>query len=342
MVRPAGLLYCQAMSNGGQPRVRLLTEPDGHTRGFRRIVVLLISLVTVPTAFLLAVGVLMLVFWAEHLNIVYGILVVTLVLCLVTGTVLALIFLRQQARLSQLQSDFVSKVSHDLRTPLTSIRMFVETLRRKDLSPEQLDACVDALARETARLTERIERLLDWGRMEAGKRVYELKPESVPEIVTSAVQSFEAATMGQEVVLHVDLPASCPKVYADRESLVDALVNLLSNAVKYSEGVPDIRLGVDCDDRFVRIHVKDKGIGIPRSEQKRIFQKFYRVDERLSQAIKGSGLGLAMVKHIAAGHGGRIEVESERGEGSTFTLVLPQRKELDAELSSGQVEAAAR
>ncbi|HEX6240453.1 MAG TPA: histidine kinase dimerization/phospho-acceptor domain-containing protein, partial [Polyangiales bacterium] len=156
-------------------------------RGFSRIVVSLVWLIIVPSVVLLALGILMLVFNKANLNILFGIMVVVLVGMLATGTVLALVFLRREAALSKLQSDFVSKVSHELRTPLTSIRMFVETLQLKRVtSPQEVDACLDVLNRETARLTGRIERLLDWGRMEAGKRIYESAPERVEDIVTQA------------------------------------------------------------------------------------------------------------------------------------------------------------
>jgi two-component system phosphate regulon sensor histidine kinase PhoR len=298
--------------------------PGTERRGFRRIVVLLVSLVTVPTFVLLVVGILMLVFYRAEIDLVLGVLVVTLVGCLVTGTVLALVLLRREALLSKLQSDFVAKVSHELRTPLTSIRMFVETLQMKQVTnPEEVDACLEVLARETSRLTERIERLLDWGRMEAGKRVYERRVERADEIVAVAVEAFHAATVGRRIDVHVDVSPELPRLVADRSALVEALVNLLSNAYKYTGDEKRIAVKVRSDDRWVRLRVEDNGVGIPREEHRRIFEKFYRVDERLERAAQGSGLGLAIVRHVARGHGGRIEVESEPGQGSAFTLVLP-------------------
>ncbi len=308
-------------------RGTLLSESDGHTRGFRRIVVLLVSLVTVPTVLLLAVGILMLVFYRGSLDLVFGVLVVAIVASLATGTILALVFLRKEAQLSQLQSDFVSKVSHELRTPLTSIRMFVETLQLGRVPPEELAGLTDALARETGRLTERIERLLDWGRMEAGKRVYELRPDTVPEIVDAALAAFRIVTVGREIPVKVEVQEALPPVMADRGALVDALVNLLSNALKYSEGAPDITLSADADRHAIHLAVRDRGIGIPPTEHRRIFQKFYRVDERLSRVAEGSGLGLAIVRHVARAHGGKVEVDSSPGAGSTFTLVLPIARE---------------
>jgi two-component system, OmpR family, phosphate regulon sensor histidine kinase PhoR len=313
----------------------------GTGRGFRRIVVLLICLVIVPTAALLAVGILMLVFWQARLNVVFGILVVTLVGCLVTGTVLALVLLRREAKLSKLQLDFVSKVSHELRTPLTSIRMFAEMLKESDgRDPQETRTCLEVLERETARLSERIERLLDWGRMEAGRRTYDLQPQPIAALVDEAVQAFEAATVGRRHEVRVELQEGLPGVLADRGAMVDALVNLLSNAYKYTPDESVIVIGADADTRAVRLWVRDSGIGIAAKEHRRIFQKFYRVDERLARDVEGSGLGLAIVRHIAVGHGGRVEVASDLGRGSTFTIVLPRQPAPAAAAAPASQEAS--
>ena len=301
-----------------------LLSGSESTRGFRRIAVLLWSLVTVPTALLLALGILMLIFYETQLNVLFGILVVTLVACLLTGTVLLFVFLRKEANLSRLQTDFVSKVSHELRTPLTSIGMFVETLRSKRITnPEEVDACLDVLQRETSRLTERIERLLDWGRMEAGKQVYSRRPDAVEPIVSEAIRTFDVASLGRKVEVAVDVAPNLPLVFVDRSALVDALVNLLSNGYKYTGENKQLELSVRKDGERVRFTVSDNGIGIPRREHRRIFEKFYRVDEWLSREVEGSGLGLAIVRHVVKAHDGWIELESEPGKGSKFTILIP-------------------
>lgn len=304
-------------------RPGLLSGSDPHSRGFRRIVTLLLLMVTVPTGLLLAVGILMLVFWRGSIDVVLGILVVSMVVVVTTGTVLVMIWLRRQARISQLQTDFVSKVSHELRTPLTSIRMFVESLQMKKVPEGEMDACFDVLADETSRLSRRIERLLDWGRMEAGKRVYELQEDDVPSIVRDTVEAYRAAHVGRDIPLEVEVADGLPTLSVDRGAIVDALVNLLANAHKYGGEHNRIRLEAQADERWVTMAVSDQGIGIPRSEQRRIFQKFYRVDDRLARASEGTGLGLAIVHHVARAHGGKVKVESTPGEGSTFTLLLP-------------------
>jgi two-component system phosphate regulon sensor histidine kinase PhoR len=304
----------------------LMAGSDGHGRGFRRIVLLLIWLVIVPTALLLAVGILLLVMH-QQLNVLFGILVVTLVGCVVTGGVLALVFLRREAKLSKLQLDFVSKVSHELRTPLTSIRMFTEMLQAEGRSVEETETCLRVLQQETGRLSDRIERLLDWGRMEAGRRVYEHRPDEVGAVVDEAVKAFGAVQLGNKVQVAVEVADDLPTILADRHALVDALVNLLTNAVKYSDEDKRITVSASADARTIRIAVRDNGMGIARAELSRIFQKFYRVDDRLARAVEGSGLGLAIVRHVALGHGGKVEVDSEPGRGSTFTIVLPRPDE---------------
>ncbi|QQR91534.1 MAG: two-component sensor histidine kinase [Myxococcales bacterium] len=308
-------------------QIGLVAGSEDHKRGFRRIVALLVWLVIVPTALLLLLGVMMLVFWQAQLNVLFGIMVVTLVGCLVTGTVLSLVFLRKEANLSKLQLDFVSKVSHELRTPLTAIRMFVDMLQEdKGSDPEKMQKCLDVLQKETVRLSERIERLVDWGRMEAGRRIYHPKREKIEPIINDALAAFGGITLGQgphpEVMMQPDLP----DILVDRSALVDALVNLLSNAYKYTGDDKQIALQVITDTQHVRFSVSDNGVGIPGREHHRIFQKFYRVDERLSRTVEGSGLGLAIVRHVADAHRGSVEVDSELGEGSTFTMIFPRQQ----------------
>jgi len=307
------------------PAAEAIHSDMGQMSGFRRIVYLLILLVIVPTTMLLALGIVMMALWRGGRDIVFGILVVTLVGCLVTGAVLALVFLRREANLSKLQLDFVSKVSHELRTPLTSIRMFTEMLQgEKGRDPEHARVCLDVLRKETQRLNQRIERLLDWGRMEAGRRTYKRLPATLEDITTEALFAFRASLGDRVRDVRVELAADLPEITGDREALVDALLNLLTNADKYSAEQEPITVQASADGKEVCLAVMDRGIGIPRREHRRIFEKFYRVDERLSRAVEGTGLGLAIVQHVAIGHGGYVTVESAPGEGSTFSIVLPR------------------
>ncbi len=290
--------------------------------GYRRIVILLVALVVVPTVLLLAVGVVLLIL-GELSDIVMGILVLALSGAATTGVILVWVFVRREANLSQLQSDFVSKVSHELRTPLTSIRLFTETLelRRGDTATE--DRCIEGLARESHRLQELIDRLLDWGRMESGRRVYVIEPTDVSTVVEKAVAATQSLELGPGGNLELDVEENLPRIDADAGALADALLNLLTNARKYGGSPARISVRAWREGNKVRISVSDNGAGIPLTEHKRIFQKFYRVDDRLAREREGSGLGLAIVKHVLEAHRGKVELESSPGKGSTFTLVLP-------------------
>lgn len=300
-----------------------LADRDLAALGYRRIVILLVWLVIVPTSFLTAVGTLLLFLGSPLINLVMGILVLCFTGLVVTGSVLVWVFVRREASLSQLQADFVSKVSHELRTPLTSIRMFTDTLSGRIGDDREVERrCVDALGRESLRLQELIDRLLDWGKMEAGRRLFTKRPADVAAIVERAMLSFEPVRERRGVAISLNVSEDLPKVIADEDALVDAIVNLLSNAYKYGGEPKEIEVGASASSGKVRIWVRDNGRGIPFSEHKRIFDKFYRVDDRLSREREGSGLGLAIVEHIVRAHDGRVELESSPGRGSTFQIVL--------------------
>jgi len=293
------------------------------TFGYRRIVLLLVGLVIVPTSFITAVGILLLFLGSPLVNLVMGILVLCFTGLVVTGSVLVWVFVRREASLSQLQSDFVSKVSHELRTPLTSIRMFTDTLAMRIEKDREVERkCIDALDRETLRLQELIDRLLDWGKMESGRRLYTKQESDVVRIIERAIEAFSPLHDRRDVELVTILPQGLPSVSVDEDAMVDAVVNLLSNAYKYGGEPRKIEVGAAATGDKVRIWVRDNGQGIPFSEHKRIFEKFYRVDDRLSREREGSGLGLAIVEHIVRAHDGRVEVDSAPGRGSTFRIVL--------------------
>ena len=293
--------------------------------GYRRIVQLLVFLVIIPTALILLVGI-VLMFIGSAFHLLIGALTVSFVLVAVTGIVLVLVFLRREANLSELQADFVSKVSHEFRTPLTSIRLFAETMQRTRGDQTTQDKCLDGLGRETERLVQVIERLLDWGRMEAGRKLFELRPETATNMVAHAVEAFAPVRDRHpdlDFAVHVD--PDLPPLNADVGAMADAIGNLLNNALKYGGTPPVVRLRVSRarSRPGIAVEVSDNGVGIPPIEHRRIFWKFYRIDDRLSREREGSGLGLAIVKHIVRAHRGRVQVESARGQGTTFRIILP-------------------
>lgn len=300
-------------------QARGLTE-----RGFRRIVILLVALVVVPTFLLLGLGVALLFLGEANANLLMGILVLALSGAAATGVILVWVFVAKEANLSQLQTDFVSKVSHELRTPLTSIRLFAETMALRRGDPATGEKCVEGILRESERLQQLIDRLLDWGRMESGRREYRLTLTDVHAIVAEAVAAFETIRERRAAELVVDVPDHVAAIIADRGALSDAVFNLLTNAHKYGGDPARIELSVRDAPDTVRIAVRDNGPGIETAEHQRIFEKFYRVDDRLSRKREGSGLGLAIVKHVMKAHRGKVEVDSSMGGGSTFTLVLPR------------------
>jgi signal transduction histidine kinase len=249
---------------------------------------------------------------------------VLLVGAVITGVSLTGRALFREMRLSQLQTDFVSNVSHELRTPLTSIRMFVETLqsgRVKD--PVRMQECLDVVSQESERLSRMIERILGWARMEAGRRIYSFEPVPPDLIVQRALDAFRTQQLvDPETKVEVFVDPNLRPVRADLEAVTEALLNLLNNAWKYTGTDKKITIKVLPDRAGIGIEVSDNGPGIPKGERKRVFEKFYRADMLLTRRTQGSGLGLAIVRAIAQAHQGRVELESEEGRGSRFTLWL--------------------
>lgn len=224
---------------------------------------------------------------------------------------------------ARLQSDFVSAVSHEFRTPLTSMRQFTEMLvEDENLPVDKRHAYYHAQERATHRLSRLVESLLDFGRMEAGARPYRLEPLDAGRLVRSVVKEFQQETNSNKLVIDCNAPDEGPIVNGDLEALVQALWNLLDNAVKYSGDNPTIHVKVEAGNQ-VAIRVRDQGLGIPSSERSRILRKFVRGSSAKACGIKGTGIGLAMVKHIVDAHGGKVLIDSELGKSSTFTIQLP-------------------
>ncbi len=231
---------------------------------------------------------------------------------------------RRELAVSRLQAEFVSAVSHEFRTPLTSMRQLSELLSSgRVASEERRRQYYQVIDRETQRLHRLVEGLLDFGRMEAGAREFAREPLELTELVRGVVAEFQAER--PEVDLTIGEAPSPVELSGDSEAITRALWNLLDNAVKYSpEGAP-VAVAVESLGDRVAVSVTDRGIGIPPEEIDTVFEKFVRGSSAHSIPAKGTGLGLAMVRHIVEAHGGRVEVASN-GAGSTFTLVLPVRE----------------
>jgi signal transduction histidine kinase len=235
----------------------------------------------------------------------------------------ALLFARMRAarRSSALRTDFVAAVSHELRTPIASMRMLAELLEESRVEPEEQREVFEALARESRRLGETVDRLLGFSRMAAGRYVIERAEARVAGPVAASIDTFEERNPElPRVEREIDegLAASI-----DAAQIRLAVDNLLANAKKYAPGGTPYRVSVRRDAGGVAVTVADRGPGIARRDQGRIFEPFERADDRLSRATEGSGIGLSLVQHVARAHAGRAFVASEPGRGAAFTIWIP-------------------
>jgi signal transduction histidine kinase len=215
-------------------------------------------------------------------------------------------------------------VSHEFRTPLTSLRQFTDLLNDDpDLPASKRRTFYQAQARATERLRRLVESLLDFGRMEAGARPYRLERLSIAPLVRGIVEDFRRDGAPDGFIVEASISDDSGAVDVDPDALARAVWNLLDNAVKYSGASRKVSVNVGAQDGSVAISVRDRGLGILRHEQDEIFKKFVRGTASRVHGIKGTGIGLAMVRHIVEAQAGTVRVESAPGEGSTFTIVLP-------------------
>lgn len=258
----------------------------------------------------------------RHLAITGG-----LVAILVFGLVATIRGAARERQLARLQSDFVSTVSHELKTPLTSIRMFAEMLQQDVAGSDRTRErrYHDIIVKESERLGLLIANLLDYSQIEKGTRRYAQRHEPADAVLEEAVATFQRMREDAkpDVEVAIEPGAGGALVLVDRDVVVQALLNLLANAAKYGGDAHPIRatLGPRGPDR-VAFAVRDRGPGIPKSEQARIFREFYRTPEAYSSGVEGTGLGLALVKRHVEAQGGHVELESSIGKGATFSLVF--------------------
>src|SRR5438309_1838097 len=229
----------------------------------------------------------------------------------------------KEMALARLKSDFVSNVSHELRTPLSLIRLYAETLEMGRItSPEKYQEYYQIIRKESERLTALINNILDFSRIEAGRKEYEFRETDLSALVRNTLESYRYQ-IEQHGFTFEEKIEPVPPLRVDREAMARSLVNLVNNALKYSQDRKYIAVKLYRENGSVKLEVIDHGIGIPPAEQNKIFEKFYRVGDPLVHNTKGSGLGLSLVQHIAQAHGGDVAVDSAPGAGSKFTITLP-------------------
>jgi len=226
-------------------------------------------------------------------------------------------------KLASLKTDLVAAASHELRTPVAAIGVLVDGLRAdQQLDPRKTREYLDMMAGETSRLQRLIDSFLTFAQLDRGRRQFTLGPVQPSWLVETAVDAIRERLPADSRV-DLDIAPELPMVIADADALNTALINLLENALKYTTRDKRISVRASVDGRFVRFDVTDNGIGIPVGEQRRIFRRFYRIDQRLSRETAGVGLGLSIVELVMRAHGGSVAVQSAPGAGSTFTLRVP-------------------
>jgi signal transduction histidine kinase len=230
----------------------------------------------------------------------------------------------RQIHLTRLRNDLIATVSHELKTPLASIRALIETLLEGRYHDEaQHREYLQLAAKENERLSRLIDNFLAFSRMERNKRTFEFSEVPVDQIVTAAVDAVREKFQEPGARLDVEVDDGLPKINGDTDALTTALVDLLDNAHKYTEDDKHVVLRVLADNGVVRLEVQDNGVGMSRRAARKVFDRFYQVDETLSRRAGGCGLGLSIVQFIITAHGGSVGVTSELGQGSTFTITLP-------------------
>jgi signal transduction histidine kinase len=258
-------------------------------------------------------------------------LTVLMTLLVIGGIIMALRTASREMRLSRMKADFVSNVSHELRTPLASIRVFGEFFKLGWVKePEKIQEYGGYIENESRRLTQLVNNILDFSRIESGGKTYQFEQADLKDVVVETLRAFDVRLGQTGFSLDLKVPDEPLVALVNRDAITQLLMNLLDNAIKYSGSSNKILVQAGRKEGQISISVTDYGVGIPREEREKIFDKFYRVSTGLVHDVKGSGLGLSIVKHIVEAHKGKITVESQPGAGSTFTLLFPSVEDFNA------------
>ena len=245
--------------------------------------------------------------------------------CLIFAIVLSFRAIAREAKLAEVKAAFVSNVSHEMKTPLSLISLYAETLELGRVSEQKLNEYYRVIHNQARRLAQLMNRVLDFAAMEAGRKQFHFAPGDPAALVERVMESYRDHLQASGFTVAIDIQQRLPCISMDADAISQAFLNLLDNAIKYSGESKKLSVRVFVRGAAIAIEVIDYGIGIPRSEQELIFEKFYRVNHGLEHDVKGSGLGLSLAKQMVAAHGGDIQVLSDPGLGSQFTILLPIR-----------------
>jgi len=298
-----------------------MVRPSWHTSLW-----LLLSTVLMPAVLSISVGILILVFYRAAWDVAFGVLVLCFAVFAVAGSSITVFLLRRTARLAQIQAEFIANISHDFRTPLTSIRMFVETLRSgRVVDLEERDRCLELLERETGRMERLVQQVLLFRQADHAEKTVAPTPQDPAELLERALQPFE---MDEQVAARItrEVRGPLPLVLADRDAVVGALRALVDNGLKYGPQEAGVEVALRAaPDGAVAFSVEDRGQPIPEKERRHIFRRFYRLK---GSGRSGSGLGLAVANEIARAHGGKLVLQPAT-QGNRFVMTLPAATEDD-------------
>jgi signal transduction histidine kinase len=254
----------------------------------------------------------------------YGFLLAVIVALMLLGAVLIARDISRESETNRLKTEFVNNISHELKTPLTLIRLYGETLQRKEnLTDQEKKESYEIITKESERLSHLINNVLDFSRIEMGRKEFNFTKGYLQDVIRETLESYRYHLEKKGFTIHSDISDDLPEMNFDGEAIASVLVNLLSNAMKFSPKEKEVTVKLFRDNGNAVLQIADKGIGMPQKEIPKIFQRFYQAENRVASEARGSGLGLTLVKNIVEAHGGTIEVESEVGKGSVFTVRIP-------------------
>jgi signal transduction histidine kinase len=256
--------------------------------------------------------------------IFFGVLLLFILGLMLLGVVLIVRDINREAETTRQKTDFVHTISHELKTPLTLIRLYGETLQRKgNLAEEERQDCYEIITKESERLTHLINNVLDFSRIEMGRKEFDFKVGDLAAVIDETLEAYRYHLEKKGFVIRKELSQNLPQISFDSDAMASVLINLLSNAMKFSLNEKEVTVRLFAADGNIVLQVADKGVGISKAEHSRIFQRFYQAENKVISERRGSGLGLTLVKHIAEAHHGSVSVESVPEQGSVFSIQLP-------------------